>query len=202
MKRYWVDFCVVDGEQSDLGGNLHHGDTQSITPKLWQGLIDRFAPRSVLDIGAGEGQMLSFFHRHGVISHGFDGLACNVQNSKFPIAQHDLKTGPYRFPCDLVHCVELVEHIEEQYLDNLLGTFQNAPVVVMTHGLPAQLGHHHVNLQEQGYWVQKMDACGYKLSIDNDKFRAIAASENPDSYFAKSGLVFLRVLETNRSLHG
>lgn len=202
MKRYWVDFCVVDNDERDLGGNLHHGDTHAITPKLWQFLLDRFAPRAILDIGAGEAHVLNFFHRNGVISHGFDGLAFNVQNAKFPIAQHDLKDGPYRFPCDLVHCIELVEHIEEKYLDNLLATFQNAPVVVMTHGLPGQLGHHHVNLQSKEYWIEKLEGCGYKLSIDNEKFRAIAASENPDSYFAKSGLVFLRALETHRSLHG
>ena len=194
MRGYWKQYCVVDENAPDLGGNLLHGDTQAITPAFWQFLIDRFAPSSMLDIGAGEGIALSYFHRAGVVAHGFDGLIHNVKSAKHPIALHDLKQGPYFFPCDLVYCVEVVEHIEEQFVDNLLHSFENAPVVVITHALPGQRGHHHVNLQPEEYWVGKMDELGYGLSLDNDKFRAIAAAENPDSYFSKSGLVFLRRL--------
>ena len=192
MRGYWKQFCVVDGTRPDLGGNLLHGDTQAIMPQFWKFLLDRFAPRSVLDIGAGEGYALSYFNRAGIIAHGFDGLPRNAETARHPIAVHDLTAGPYRYPCDLVHCVEVVEHIEEAYLDNLLQTFMNAPVVVMTHALPGQRGHHHVNLQPQDYWVGKMAEIGYELAMDNDKFRAIAKTENADSYFAKSGLVFLR----------
>ena len=114
------------------------------------------------------------------------------------IALHDLKRGPYRYPCDLVYCVEVVEHIKEKFLDNLLGTFQNAPVVVITHALPGQRGHHHVNTQPREYWLEKMDEIGYSLSMDNEKFCAVAAAENADSYFAKTGLVFLRRLSDRK----
>jgi len=197
MHGYWKDFCVVDAAEKDLGGNLLHGDNQGITPQFWRFLVDRFAPRSLLDVGAGEGLTLSFYHRMGVIAHGFDGLARNVQNARFPIALHDLKHSAYRYPCDLVYCVEVVEHIAEEHLDNLLSTLCNAPVIVMTHALPGQLGHHHVNTQPQEYWEENLAQRGYKLSMDNDKFRGIARGENPDSYFAKTGLVFLRALETD-----
>ena len=195
MHGYWKEFCVVDKDQKHLGGNLLHGDTQAITPQLWQYLVERFAPRSILDVGAGEGHALSFFHRRGIVAHGFDGFARNVQSAKFPIALHDLKSGPYIYPCDLVHCVEVVEHIEEAHLDSLLTTLQNAPVIVMTHALPGQRGHHHVNLQSQEYWTERMEARGYKLSMDNEKFQNVARLENPDSYFSKSGLVFLRTVQ-------
>lgn len=198
MHGYWKDFCVVDEKKPDLGGNLLHGDTQATTPALWQFLIDRFAPRTMLDVGAGQGIALSYFHRAGIIAHGFDGLLQNVRTSRHPIALHDLKRGPYRYPCDLVYCVEVVEHIKEKFLDNLLGTFQNAPVVVITHALPGQRGHHHVNTQPREYWLEKMDEIGYSLSMDNEKFCAVAAAENADSYFAKTGLVFLRRLSDRK----
>ncbi|SHH86197.1 methyltransferase domain-containing protein [Cognatishimia maritima] len=194
MHGYWKDFCVVDDEAPDLGGNLLHGDTQAITPALWRFLIDRFSPRTVLDIGAGEGNALSFFHRQGIIAHGFDGLPRNVLNAKYPIALHDLKAGPYIYPCDLVHCVEVVEHIKEEFIDNLLKTLINAPIVMMTHALPGQKGHHHVNTQPEAYWIDKMSEYGYALSLDNAKFREIASRENADSYFGESGLIFLRRL--------
>jgi len=192
MTPYWQDFLVVNPAQKDLGGNLHHGDSLAITPGLWAALIDRFAPRSVLDAGAGEGHTLAFFNRKGVIAHGFDGLAENLAAARFPIALHDLKTGPYIYPCDLVHCVEVVEHIEAQYLDNLMDTLTNAPVVVMTHALPGQQGHHHVNARPESYWIEKFAARGYRLADDNDHFRDIAARERPGSYFSQSGLVLLQ----------
>jgi hypothetical protein len=194
MKDYWKDFTVIEKGQESLGGNLRHGDADAITPDLWRHLVDRFAIRSMLDVGAGEGHALHAFHRMGVIAHGFDGLDRNVCNAKFPMALHDLTKGPYIFPCDMTHCVEVAEHIEEIYVDNLLATLTNAPVIVMTHGLPGQLGHHHVNNQSQAYWVDKLGQRGYRLCKDNDRFRDLARQENERSYFSVTGLVFLKTV--------
>jgi len=181
-------------EQLDLGGNLAHGDTNSITPHLWRYLLDRFAVRSMLDIGAGEGHALAFFRSLGVIAHGFDGLDRNLRHARHPMALHDLSKGPYIYPCDMTLCVEVVEHIDEASVDNVLATLANAPVVVMTHALPGQPGHHHVNNQPQDYWEGKLHARGYHLSRDNEHFRAIARQEVPGSYFGQSGLVFLKAV--------
>ena len=192
MNGHWKSFSVVDADTPDLGGNLRHGDGQTITPRLWQALIDRFAPRSMLDVGAGEGHAAAFFARHGVVAHGFDGLHQNVVQARYPIARHDLKMGPYVFPCDMVYCVEVVEHIAEEYLDNLLATLANAPIIAMTHAEPNQRGHHHVNLQTDDYWGEKLAGRGYQPAMDTDHLREIARQDRDDSYFAETGLVFLK----------
>lgn len=191
MQGHWKDFLIRDETARDLGGNLRHGDGQTITPALWRALIDRYAPRSMLDLGAGEGHAAAFFARHGVHAHGFDGLQGNVDRAVHPIALHDLKAGAYIYPCDMVHCVEVVEHVHPDYLDNLLITLTNAPVIVMTHALPGQRGHNHVNLQTAEYWVEELDARGYRPAIDIPHLRAIARAERSDSYFAETGLVLL-----------
>lgn len=188
----WKDFFVVDEGARDLGGNLRHGDGKTITPALWKALIDRFAPRTMLDVGAGEAHAAAFFARRGIIAHGFDGLRRNIERAVHPIALHDLKSGPYIYPCDLVFCAEVVEHIAEEYLDHLMVTMTNAPVVVMTHALPGQKGHHHVNLQPPEYWVEKFGKYGYRPTIEIDVLRDIARRERADSFFAQSGLVFLK----------
>ncbi|MEO0342340.1 MAG: glycosyltransferase family 2 protein [Pseudomonadota bacterium] len=194
----WKDFFVVDQSAQDLGGNLRHGDGKTVTPALWQALIDRFAPHSMLDVGAGEAHAAAFFARRGVIAHGFDGLHKNIERAVHPIALHDLKSGPYTYPCDLVYCAEVVEHIAEQYLDHLMVTLTNAPVVVMTHALPGQRGHHHVNLQPPEYWVEKFSTYGYRPTIEIDFLRGIAHNERADSFFAQSGLVFLKAEQNER----
>jgi hypothetical protein len=47
---------VIDGEHPDLGGNLRHGDTGGFTPQVWDWVVRRFAIRSMLDVGCGEGR--------------------------------------------------------------------------------------------------------------------------------------------------
>lgn len=192
MSDQWKDFIVRDKEEPDLGGNLRHGDGLTICPQLWAALIDRFAPRTMLDIGAGEGHAAAFFARRGVIAHGFDGVMRNVRNARHPIALHDLKRMPYIYPCDLTYCVEVVEHIEEAHLSHLLRTMSNAPVIVMTHAIPGQNGHHHVNTQPPEYWIEKMAEIGYRPSIDVQYLRDIAAAERTDNFFSKTGQVFLK----------
>ncbi|WP_298361378.1 glycosyltransferase family 2 protein [uncultured Litoreibacter sp.] len=189
---HWKDFLVTEPSAKHLGGNLMHGDGLTITPRLWQALVDRFAPRTMLDVGAGQGHAAAYFGRAGLHAHGIDGLASNVDTAVFPIAQHDFVTGPYVYPCDLTYCVEVAEHVEETYVDNLLDTLTNAPVIVMTHAEPGQRGHHHVNLQPASYWIEKMEARGYAVSIDNPRFREVAAAEMSGSFFSRSGLIFLK----------
>ncbi|MFC1605778.1 methyltransferase domain-containing protein [Pseudomonadota bacterium] len=191
-EEYWNRFTITDKNRGDLGGNLRHGDTKAILPSFWRYLVERFAVRSVLDVGCGEGHALNVFHRLGVVAHGIDGLQQNVENATFPIALHDLSKSPYIYPCDMVYCVEVVEHIKIDFIDFLMSTLTNAPVVIMTHGVPGQLGYHHVNLQTSEYWIQKFHEHGYTLSIDNDHFKELASREVPGSYFSDTGLVFLK----------
>lgn len=191
-KQYWQAFTVVDEQRPDLGGNCRHGDSLSITPNLWRYLVERFAPYSMLDVGCGEGHALAAFQRLGVIAHGIDGLAQQHRSVRHPFAIHDLTQQAYRYPCDLVYCVEVVEHLQERYLANLMDTLCNAPVVVMTHAVPGQNGHHHVNLKPQSYWLEQFQQRGYFLAPDNEHFKAIAASDVVDAYFAQTGLVLIK----------
>jgi 2-polyprenyl-3-methyl-5-hydroxy-6-metoxy-1,4-benzoquinol methylase len=183
---------VIDQTRPDLGGNLRGGDNGTFTPILWKFLIERFAVRSVLDVGCGEGHAVAFFNRSSVYAHGVEGLRTNVERSVFPIAWHDLTFAPYIMPVDLVLCVEVVEHIEEKFLDNLLRTLSNGRIVAMTHALPGQSGYHHVNLKPQEYWVAHVEEQGYMLAKDNHVFREIAKTEIGQKYFTTSGLVFVK----------
>ena len=179
---------VTDQERSDLGGNMRHGDAYTWSPNLWKYLVERFAIRSVLDVGCGEGHAVLFFHRLGLFSHGIDGL---IQQSVVPICKHDLLVSPYIMPVDLVWSCEVAEHIDPDKVDNFLDTLSNGRIVAMTHATPGQLGHNHVNCQPAEYWIEHMNRRGYELSSDTHIFRNIK-EECPWTHFSRSGLVFLR----------
>ena len=191
-RAFWEDM-TVRADQVHLGGNLHMGDAESITPTLWDYLITRFGVRSMLDVGAGEGHATQYFHRKGVTAFGIDGLEGNVRNAVFPLALHDLTTGPFTMPVDLTLCVELVEHVAEEYVEHVLDTLTNGRVVVMTHALPGQSGHHHVNCKPPEYWIDHFTTRGYRVSENNERYRALARADLPSSHFSRSGLVFVRI---------
>src|SRR5579872_1428528 len=153
-----------DPSRPDLGGNVVGGDPDSWSPEVWQALIDEFKPQTVLDVGCGEGHAVQWFWDHGISAIGIDGLRANILNS---VADNqliwlDLTDHPYRFAVDLVWCSEVAEHIEERFLNNLLWTLTNGRVIAMTHALPGQLGHHHVNCQPPEYWVRHICERGYE----------------------------------------
>lgn len=187
-----LDF-VTDDSEPHLGGNLRHGDHNTMDVDVWRGLVERFAVTSVLDVGCGEGHAVWNFARMGLIAHGIDGLKLNVRRAVYPIAFHDLCMGPYFMPVDLVVSFEVAEHIEERYLENYLGTLCNGKIVVMTHALPGDTtGHHHANCQTSDYWIEKMRVKNYLLEPYTFFWRKMAEQRNPDSFFSRSGLVFKR----------
>lgn len=180
---------VQDGAQAHLGGNLLEGDPYTYCPKVWDYLIGRFAVRSVLDLGSGMGYASRYFHSRGLQVLAVEGLPDNVNKSHYPCIEHDITKTPVNCRVDLVHCQEVVEHIEEKYLDNLLASLMCGRIIVMTNALPGQGGYHHVNEQPTEYWIQHLQSRGCQVLVeDSNRVRNIAASEGA-VYLAKTALV-------------
>jgi hypothetical protein len=183
---------VVDRSDPALGGNVAYGDPFTFAPAVWDYLMDRLAVTTMLDVGSGQGHCAAYWARKGRQVIAIDGLRANVARAIYPTILHDLRDRPLIAPVDLVHCQEVVEHIEERHLDNLMATLTNGKVVAMTHALPDQPGHHHVNCRPSAYWIALMERAPYALfASDTDRVRALAAQCGA-TYFAASGLVFAR----------
>ena len=183
---------VLDGVRPDLGGNMRHGDVHTWSPVLWRFLAERYSLRSMLDVGCGEGHAVAFFHGMGLYAHGIDGLLTNIERSVAPIALHDLLTGPYKMPVEFVWSCEVAEHIETDSVSHYLDTLTNGNIIAMTHALPGQGGHNHVNCQPPEYWISRLGERGYVVSEDNNIFRDVSGKEFAWTYFGRSGLVFVR----------
>lgn len=177
--------------QPHLGGNLIEGDPYTHSPQVWNYTIDRFAINSVLDIGSGRGYAAAYFHRQGLRVLAVDGFEENCVRSVFPAIQHDLTQGPIRTRVDLVHCQEVVEHISEQYLDNLLDSLCCGRFILMTNALPGQGGYHHVNEQPTEYWINHLRARNcHVLEDDTNRIRALANAEGA-VYLARTALLLV-----------
>jgi SAM-dependent methyltransferase len=180
----------ADRAEPHLGGNVAEGDPFTYSPSVWEYAINRFAVSSVLDLGSGLGYAAEFFFRKGLRVLAVDGLGENVRKAVYPTLKVDLCTAPVLCKVDLVHCQEVVEHIEERYLDKLLSSLCCGKYVLMTHALPGQQGHHHVNLKPREYWVEHMLRRGFSyLEEDSSRIRQLATVEGA-RYVAASGLIF------------
>lgn len=183
-----VKNLIGDGH---LGGFVEGGDPGSYYPEVWDKLIKDFEIKSVIDVGCGEGHAAKYFHDKGCTVFAIDGSKKVLENAVIDnIIINDYTKGKLESwikDVDLVWCCEFVEHVEEEFLANILDTFTRAGVVVMTHALPGQGGHHHVNEQEDEYWIRKMREIGFVC----DWIKTLEYRELAHDYFQKSGLVFV-----------
>jgi len=150
-----------------LGGAFEEGDPLTFMPDIWGYLLVKYALKSVLDIGCGFGYALKWFAEQGCQILGVEGWHEAVERSQVPsVIEHDFQDGIPEISqsFDLVWSAEFLEHVEEQYLPNIMPVFQKATYSCITHGEPGQPGYHHVNCQSDGYWIDKFAEYGMILN--------------------------------------
>jgi hypothetical protein len=181
----------VSAEFPHLGGSTTVGDPFTYCPSVWDYVISRFSISSVLDVGSGSGNAALYFHRKGLRTLAVEGLRASMDTSLYPAFHHDITQGAVHTRVDLVHCQEVVEHIEEKYLDHLIGTLLTGKIILMTHAVPGQGGHHHVNLQNSEYWIGQMMNAGCNLIVeDTNRIRELVLKDRA-TYMANTGMVFV-----------
>lgn len=183
--------AAADTDNPHVGGNIYEGDPFTYAPSVWDYLIKRFAITSVLDLGSGIGYSARYFHQSGMAVLAVDGMKENCLKAVHPTAHIDLTHSKVVTRVDLVHCQEVVEHIEEQYLDNLLSSLACGRFIVMTNALPGQGGYHHVNEQPTEYWIENLRKYNCEvLAEDSNRIRQLATNDGA-IYLAQTGLVLV-----------
>lgn len=188
---------IQDGH---LGGYVRGGDPATCCAHLWSWMVQEHGVRSVLDVGCGEGHSARFFQDLGCAVCGVEGCQRAIDDSVIPgqVVQHDFCHGPYdpgrRY--DLVWSCEFLEHVEPQYVPNILATFAHAGrFILVTHAFPGKdRGHHHVNCQPASYWIRRIERLGFTCDVRlSRQARTVSLRDYPGvNHFARSGLVFVR----------
>jgi len=181
---------VIDDNKQHLGGNFADGDPATFSANAWDYIIKKFSIKSVLDVGSGRGYAAQWFLNQGIEVTAIEGLHSNVINSIVPTIEHDLTLSPFIQKVDFVNCIEVVEHIEEKYLENLMNTLCCGKYVLITHAVPGQKGWHHVNCQPSEYWISHFERKKFKL-LENDSFQIRElAFKDGGLHIARNGMIF------------
>jgi len=177
-----------------LGGHLNRTNID-VGALNW--LTETFNPTSFLDIGCGPGGMIEEASSRGMSAQGIDG---DPSVSQSYITLHDFAAGPVNMQgqqYDIGWSVEFVEHVYEEYMENYMPAFQSCKVVVITYAPPGTPGHHHVNLQEEQYWINKFEEYGFLHTSDmSDKLRESSTmnlnkKSEEKRFVQKRGMVFI-----------
>lgn len=137
---------------------------------------------SVLDVGCGRGAWLAEWRRRGVMDVlGVDGHYVDPDQLLVPkenFRHHDLAEPldiGRRF--DLVECLEVAEHVEEQKADILLGSIvRHADIVLFSAAVPGQGGEYHVNERPLEYWADKFADVDYRC-FDCVRYKVLHCDE-------------------------
>lgn len=203
---------IKDGH---LGGYIQGGDPGTWCPHLWSWVVKEFQIRSVLDIGCGEGHSTKLFHDLGCEVLGVDGCEQAIRDSVIPehVVLHDFCEGPFvsERSFDLIWSCEFLEHVVEECVPNIMGTFAHAAKVILaTHAFPERRsrapskrhhGHHHVNCKPSSYWIRHIEAEGFECQVAGTRrARTVTLSDYPGiNHFARSGLLFTKMQTSSRA---
>lgn len=168
-----------------LGGHLNktHIDKSSLSY-----FINNFQIKSFLDIGCGPGGMVQHALSLGLKATGIDG-DFTLEKADWRIT-HDFTKGPIIIEkADLGWSVEFLEHVEKEYQSNYMSAFSQCNYVFITHALPNKKGHHHVNLEQDSYWIEVFENYNFIfLKKETEEIRR--ASSMRREFVRSTGLVF------------
>ena len=142
-------------------------NSQRSASKIIEILQNFFSPKSVLDVGCGVGSFLKECYDNGVKDiMGIEGEWVKETQLLIPkdkVANCDLtESFDLRRKFDLVLCLEVGEHIDEIYSNQLVSDLiRHADIIAFSAAIPFQHGLHHVNLQWPSYWAEKFSQRGY-----------------------------------------
>lgn len=145
----------------DAGRNGMQKSAHEIVPVLY----DLIKPKSVIDVGCGEGWWLKEFADLGV--NRLVGVDQNV--NAIAVGEHlklDLEQPlVLKESFDLCLCLETAEHLNPERAHGfILDLCHLSDTVVFSAAIPKQGGNHHVNEQWHSYWIEKFALYHYEAS--------------------------------------
>ena len=130
-------------------------------------VMDLLHPRSVVDVGCGNGAWLAAFRDAGVRDYlGVDGDY--TPRERLFISRDHFLSADLTVPLDLGRrfdlavSLEVAEHLPETAATDFIETLTRlAPAVLFSAAVPSQGGAGHVNEQWQEYWRARFAANGF-----------------------------------------
>jgi glycosyltransferase involved in cell wall biosynthesis/SAM-dependent methyltransferase len=154
-----IDFDKVAEEEKPFADRL----------AVW--IKDVINPKDAIDLGCGPG-----IYTRALVDVGVDCVGIDIDPracDNAVIKTEDLLALNGRYQKELAICLEVAEHIDPQYSDqiveNVVSTIKPGGVLLWTAARPGQGGVGHINCRPRQYWLEKLESTG--LVLENDLYK-------------------------------
>lgn len=142
-------------QQAELHRNQDYGVASQFYAPIVAQAINRFGVTEVLDYGAGKGRLGQTLMRDRLVGHAF-------RMQHYDPAIPDWASDPE--PCEMVACIDVLEHIEPHLLDNVLDDLQRLTLQVGVFSVStvaaikklADGRNAHLIIEPPGWWLPKI----------------------------------------------
>lgn len=138
---------------------------EAVVPTVYHDLLK---PKTVIDIGCGEGHWANEFKKLGCNVTGIDGyyVTTSPLGSDFQAVDIDLPGSVSTLPkADLLICLEVIEHLTPARGESFVAELCDlAPTMLFSAAIPRQPGAGHINCQWPSYWASIFDKHGFSVS--------------------------------------
>jgi SAM-dependent methyltransferase len=151
-------------------------------------------PKSIVDIGCGDGSWLSVFRELGVNDVvGLDGNYVDRRMLQIPdscfVAMNLISPFTLSRTFDLAISLEVAEHLPANSAEGFVDSLTKlAPVILFSAAIPLQGGTNHLNEQWPDYWANLFKSKEY-LPIDCIRDR-IWRNEQVEWFYAQNIMIF------------
>ncbi len=154
-------------------------------------IIEAYSPKSVVDVGCGEGWWLDEFKFRDarIDTLGIDrpGVDINPRHRHQEANLDDPMANFGRF--DVALCLEVAEHLEKPGFTFVQELTSIAEIVVFSAAIPGQGGWNHANEQWQSWWVKMFERLGSRC---DDWLRwAVWDDHEVETWYRQNMLVFI-----------
>lgn len=123
-------------------------------------IVSLYTPRSVLDMGCGEGTLVSCLEDLGVHTLGVDWSPAAMEMAKTPFLLHDLRHPIVLAHFDVTVSLEAAEHVPAEYVDVFVGNISQSPFLLFSAAPPGVPGLYHIHCQPMSWWENKLGDAG------------------------------------------
>lgn len=139
--------------------------------KIVMGLLGDFG--SIVDIGCGAGEWNNGHPNYYGVDYKVNKRSLLIPQERY--FDYDLRSNdpfPLQRKFDLCICLEVLEHVPEEYADKCVALLCSlSDTVLFSAAIPGQGGTGHVNEQWQSWWAEKFAKNGFAAHIEQPNIR-------------------------------